>query len=298
MSLADPKITQLHQCLNQPDHPYVFIIAHRGCWKQSPENSAAAITAAIEAGADMVELDIRCTKDGAWVAVHDKNWARTSSLPGSIGDYGDAETSALYLRQSDGGPEADFTSEQPLFLPELLEICRHKIMINLDMKGAPLRLYPQIAAQIQDQHMQDHVILKKRFDFSATPLTARQDLQFLADLDRDAPLAQIAFMPVLFAQQMPCPALFRHLNAPAIEILYDHYVSLSNFIRLFRPEKKRFWINCLKVAHAPGFDDATALLDPDKVWGSLIEAGVSLFQTDETAELAAYRRQLSRDCLT
>src|SRR5437588_9396240 len=46
-------------------------VAHRGTWSAAPQNSLAALEGAIALGCDMVELDVRRTRDGRLVAVHD-----------------------------------------------------------------------------------------------------------------------------------------------------------------------------------------------------------------------------------
>ncbi|MCP8971026.1 glycerophosphodiester phosphodiesterase [Ectobacillus ponti] len=48
-----------------------LITAHTGCM-QTPLNSVASVMAGLEAGADMIEVDVRSTKDGAVVLLHDE----------------------------------------------------------------------------------------------------------------------------------------------------------------------------------------------------------------------------------
>lgn len=48
-----------------------LIVAHRGTWSAAPQNSLASLEGAIALGCDMVELDVRRTRDGRLVAVHD-----------------------------------------------------------------------------------------------------------------------------------------------------------------------------------------------------------------------------------
>lgn len=48
------------------------VLAHRGDARRAPENTLAAFAAALEAGADGVELDVRATRDGAVVVHHDR----------------------------------------------------------------------------------------------------------------------------------------------------------------------------------------------------------------------------------
>jgi glycerophosphoryl diester phosphodiesterase len=53
-----------------------LIIAHRGASAHAPENTLAAFQIAIDAGADGVELDVRLSKDGVPIVVHDRNLKR------------------------------------------------------------------------------------------------------------------------------------------------------------------------------------------------------------------------------
>lgn len=48
-----------------------LIIAHRGASAYAPENTIAAFQLAVDMNADAIELDIRCTKDGQFIAFHD-----------------------------------------------------------------------------------------------------------------------------------------------------------------------------------------------------------------------------------
>ncbi len=57
------------------------IVAHRGCSAVAPENTLAAIRRAVEAGADGIEVDVRLTRDGAVVLLHDPDLLRTAGDP-------------------------------------------------------------------------------------------------------------------------------------------------------------------------------------------------------------------------
>jgi glycerophosphoryl diester phosphodiesterase len=48
-----------------------LIVAHRGAWAEAPQNSLAALEAAVRLGCDMVEVDVRRTRDGKLVSIHD-----------------------------------------------------------------------------------------------------------------------------------------------------------------------------------------------------------------------------------
>lgn len=59
----------------------VTSIAHRGEPVKHRENTVEAVTAAIDAGADMVEIDVRTTRDGALVVLHDAELTRLWNVP-------------------------------------------------------------------------------------------------------------------------------------------------------------------------------------------------------------------------
>jgi len=67
------------------DRP-VLVVAHRGCWKATAENSLAAIEACIALGVDVVELDARRTVDGALVLMHDATVDRMTNGHGRVED--------------------------------------------------------------------------------------------------------------------------------------------------------------------------------------------------------------------
>ncbi len=56
-------------------------IAHRGEPVNHPENTVEAVAAAIDAGADMVEIDVRTTREGALVVLHDTELTRLWNVP-------------------------------------------------------------------------------------------------------------------------------------------------------------------------------------------------------------------------
>ncbi len=61
------------------DREYFMITAHRGASFEFPENTALAMRKAVEAGADMIEFDLRGTSDGVPVLLHDETIDRTSN---------------------------------------------------------------------------------------------------------------------------------------------------------------------------------------------------------------------------
>jgi glycerophosphoryl diester phosphodiesterase len=63
-----------------------MVVAHRGASVERPENTIEAFEAAIDAGADAVEFDVRMTADGHAVVMHDPDVSRTTDGTGFVPD--------------------------------------------------------------------------------------------------------------------------------------------------------------------------------------------------------------------
>jgi len=74
------------------------VIAHRGASAYAPENTLPAFELAVQQGADAFELDVRLTRDGAAVVIHDDTLDRTTHLTGPVRAHTLAE-----LRGADAG---------------------------------------------------------------------------------------------------------------------------------------------------------------------------------------------------
>jgi glycerophosphoryl diester phosphodiesterase len=108
-----------------------LIIAHRGYRARYPENTLAAFEAALDAGADMIELDVLLTKDRKVVVIHDESLDRTTSGQGPVSDHTLSELKAL-----DAGSWFDsrFRGERLPTLEEVLERMAGRIPINIEIK--------------------------------------------------------------------------------------------------------------------------------------------------------------------
>ena len=72
--------------INDPNSDYVVVISHRGDWRNYPENSIPAIESVIRMGVDMMELDVKMTKDSVLVLMHDKTINRMTNGKGLVSD--------------------------------------------------------------------------------------------------------------------------------------------------------------------------------------------------------------------
>lgn len=119
-----------------PEHA-VKLIAHRGVRSVAPENTLAAIEAAIAMGLDYAEVDVRSTLDGHLVLLHDPEVDRTTNGSGLVVDQ-----SLEMLRQLDAGSWYDprFAGTRIPTLDEALQVAGDRITLILDWKDASPRL--------------------------------------------------------------------------------------------------------------------------------------------------------------
>ena len=92
---VDNILTKLQTC----DESTVLVAAHRGDWRNYPENSLEGINSAIEMGVDIVELDLQCTKDSVLILMHDNTLDRTTTGKGNVSKYTLDEIRKLNLKK-------------------------------------------------------------------------------------------------------------------------------------------------------------------------------------------------------
>src|SRR5438128_11840999 len=71
------------------------LIAHRGASHDAPENTLAAVQLAWQQHADAVEVDVRISRDGQLVVIHDDNTLRTGKAARKVSDETLAELRSL-----------------------------------------------------------------------------------------------------------------------------------------------------------------------------------------------------------
>jgi glycerophosphoryl diester phosphodiesterase len=113
------------------------VIAHRGDSSLRPENTLAAFAAALEAGADIVEIDVQLTRDRHVVVLHDPLVDRTTDGLGRVADYDLRDLRAL----SAGHPSvfgSAFAGERVPTLIETLHFLKGRARVVIEIKvGGP-----------------------------------------------------------------------------------------------------------------------------------------------------------------
>jgi glycerophosphoryl diester phosphodiesterase len=127
----------------------IVVIAHRGNHEQVPENSLESLQKAIEIGVDYVETDIRTTRDGHLVIMHDGTVNRTTTGTGKVAELTLSQWKQLRLKNSS-------PAVAPPTFEELLQAAQGKIKLYLDVKDANPE---SIRVLLQKYHMETSVVI-------------------------------------------------------------------------------------------------------------------------------------------
>ncbi len=112
----------------------IQISSHRGNSHVAPENTLPALESAIAANSDYAEIDVRQTKDGTLVLMHDRNLKRTAGVKNFIWDLTDVEINTL-----DVGTwfSLDYQNTRIPTLEDVLIYCKDRIKLNIEIKTNP-----------------------------------------------------------------------------------------------------------------------------------------------------------------
>lgn len=134
------------------------VIAHRGFSSEAPENTLTAVRAAIEVGADMVEIDVTLTADGNVVVIHDETVDRTSNGTGEVFRFSLSE-----IRELDAGSwfSPAFAGERIPTLDAVLAEVEGRILLNVEIKSEAVGrgVVAKVAAAIRERGMTDQVVV-------------------------------------------------------------------------------------------------------------------------------------------
>ncbi len=107
----------------------ILISGHRGDPVHYPENTILSFRSAVEMGADMLETDVRATKDGVIVLMHDANTVRTTGYDGNVSEMTLAQIKELYVGDSTLKCRVPTLEEfLTLFAP------RKELLLNIELK--------------------------------------------------------------------------------------------------------------------------------------------------------------------
>jgi glycerophosphoryl diester phosphodiesterase len=296
--MAATPVDAIRRKLDDPSSG-IFIVAHRGCHNASPrlalpavpENSRPALEHCVRLGVDMMELDVRRTRDGKLVVIHDATVDRTTDGHGKVAEMTLAQLKGLRLRQNFGDRMSpDLSEERVQTLAEMLAAAQGRIMLNLDIKDEQ-DIYAQVVAETVARGMARHVLVKSFVD-DRTP-----------DVAADRPMfAAVAYMPIVGPWsgsrqgQRPAQIAARQLAAQrkpvGIELVYLAPEDYGPLCTLAKQNRVRLWANSLTAVGVISVigrgGDLDALRTSGRTWGEMFASGIDTIQTDEPGPLLDY----------
>ena len=227
-------------------------------------------------GVDMVEIDVRETKDGYLVLMHDETIDRTTNGSGFVNQWTLDNLKALNLKDKSGV----LTEHKIPTLEEALLLSKNKILINLDKSYAIFDKCYKIA---ESTGTVSHVVVKGSKSLSEV----RNDFGKYLD--------KIHFMPVIHLPQSTDDKIvddyLTNFKPVAIEFIFQQdTVSLIQEFKAIRKTGTGIWVNALWASLNGGHTDEKAVLDPS-IYDWYIENGVDIIQTDRPKLLIEYLRK-------
>ena len=278
---ADKIVAALHDASTR----YVVVVAHRGDWRNYPENSIPAIESVIRMGVDVMELDVKMTRDSVLVLSHDWTLNRTTTGSGNISDYTYEQLLAFDLKRGHG------IAIPGLKIPTLrqaLEVCKDRIVVNVDQG---FDYYDQVLAITEELGMTDQVLIK-----NGQPLDKVQQ-----KMSRHA--HKMMYMPVVSVTGGSDMTTFNsYLANPeavpiAFELCFDTLDdNVKNTARRVLDAGSKVWVNTIWGSLCGDHDDDRAYdsPDPDKIYGPILDLGTSIIQTDRPEFLIKYLEKKGR----
>lgn len=258
----------------------VLVVSHRGDWRNAPENSLQAVKNCIDMGVDIVEIDLKKTKDGKLILMHDKRIDRTTTGKGVPSDFTYDELSKLWLRNGAGHK----TRHRIATLQEVMLLCKDKIMVNID-KG--YEYFDDVVKVLIETGTINQCIIKSNNLYETV----------MAEHGNEINDKNVLYMPVVDLQKADGIDVMNSYIGRMIPVVYeinfDDDSVVCNAINKIRKAGSQVYVNSLWPELCAGHDDdrAVELDDVEGSWQWLIDAGVRVIQTDRPAALLQYLRK-------
>ena len=262
-----------------------LIVAHRGAAGGNiPCNTYASYEIALMQGADMIETDVDCTKDGELVIFHPRMepnhlYRNDIHIPELTYD----EVKELRYVNCDN----TVTQFGVMRFDELLERFKGRCYINIDkFWGNPEAIY----RAVKRHGMTEQVLVKSSLNE-----------RVLSVLEELAP--ELPFMPIVSEEHpMHEELMKRNINYVGAEVLFekdDSALAGEKFIDMMHRDGKLVWVNSIiysyKAQLAGGHSDDSALCESMEYgWGWLADRGFDLIQTDWTGMLVNFLKETGR----
>ena len=268
--------------LHDPTSKDVLVVSHRGDWRNWPENSIDAIESVIDMGVDIMELDLKLTRDSVLVLCHDKTIDRTTNGHGLVCDITYDSICRCVLRTGHGVK----TALRMPTLREALEVCKDRIVVNIDQG---YEYYDLALAVTEELGMTDQVLIK-----------GKRPAEVVAAKFAEYP-HNMMYMPIIDILKPRGRELFEAYRACgeqplAYEVCWDTMTpEVETCMRQVVDGGSKLWVNSLWPSLCGGLDDDRAFRgETEAVYGRLLDLGATIIQTDRPEFLIRYLESRGR----
>lgn len=275
--VAQDRVEVIREKLLGCDESSVIVAAHRGDWRNFPENSLEAIESAIRMGVDVVELDVQRTKDGVLILMHDATLDRTTTGKGKVAEVTMDSIAKLKLKNGC----AIRTIHKVPTLEEALLCAKGKVMVNLDKAD---RFFDEV-----------YTLLKKTGTVNQIIMKGNKSAEVVKQQYGDY-LKEVIYMPIVNLDtpgaEEQIERFIGDMHPVAFELLYKTDENLlPRKLKDSLKGRTLIWYNTLWDTMAGAHDDDASLQDFDSGYGYLIDVlGARMIQTDRPQFLLDYLR--------
>ena len=265
--------------IHNPASKKVLVASHRGDWRNYPENSIPAIESVIRMGVDIMELDLKLTKDSVLVLCHDHTIDRTTNGKGRVRDITYDSIRRCKLRRAHN---VITDSLRMPTLREALEACKDRIVVNVDQG---YEYYDLVLAVTEELGVTEQILIKgKRAPGVVAAKFAEhpRNMMYMPIIDILKPKGQALFAEYLGTDTVPL----------AYEVCWSEYTpAVEACMKKVVAGGSKLWVNSLWPSLCGGLcDDAAFEGDPAAVYGKLVDMGATMIQTDRPELLISYLR--------
>jgi glycerophosphoryl diester phosphodiesterase len=273
-------LLQMPACYVVAQSP-IQVTAHRGDWRNAPENSLTGFKYAAAMGVDIVELDLKKTSDDEIVIMHDETIDRTTNGKGKPSDYTLSDIKKFRLKNGLGRPAA--YDPIPTLREVMLALKGTGVKVNLD-KSYPY--YNEAYAILNETGTLKQAIFKSEVPYD----TLKKKYPQLIN--------NIIYMPVVNLDKPGAKKIIadylKNMKPYAFELTFTRDTSsiLTNHEFITKTGSK-IWINSLWASLNGGHDDDLAVEQDNKKdsWDWIITHGAVIIQTDRPQLLLEYLRK-------
>lgn len=282
LSFAQNRLdTLLNRINDKGKSDYVMIVAHRGDWRNAPENTIQAFQSCIDKGIDGIEIDVQKTKDGEIIICHDDDVSRTTNGKGKISEMTLAEIKQLNCCS---GIHVVTRHKIPTYR-EVLRAMKGKVLIQVD-KWQPIK--DDVFRIAEEEGCLNQLIIRGTFNTEVAKKTLGRFY------------GKVIYIPVLVSKgisedNVKLDDYLKNLNTPVISLSFkEEDADILKRVKEIKSKGYRIWYNSMWAIFNGGHDDEMAEYDKENSYGWLLKKGADIIFCDRPFLLDAYLKSIGR----